>query len=213
MVSAAMQTRTLQRQARRMPGGNRERIVAGARRHFFAQGFRSVTMSDLAVELGMSKKTLYVHFPGKTALLEAMIDDKLAHIHADLAEIMDTEKIAFPEKLRRLLAGLRRHTAEIQPAFVRDVRKEAPELFARIQQGRRKLIHRCFGKLIEDGRKAGAIRSDIPVKLLIEMLIGTVDAVLVPARMEELGITLRTGFAQIISVFVEGVLVRKRGAK
>ena len=91
--------------------------------------------------------------------------------------------------------------------------KESPELFARIQQGRRKLIHRCFGKLLEDGRKAGAIRTDIPMKLLIEMLIGTVDAVLVPARMEELGITPRTGFAQIIAVFLEGVLVRKGGKK
>jgi AcrR family transcriptional regulator len=208
-----MQSRPAQRKAREAPGSNRERIVAGARRHFFAHGFRSVTMSDLATELGMSKKTLYIHFPGKTALLEAMIDDKLGHIHADLTEVMEAEKTAFPERLQRLLAGLRKHTAEIQPAFVRDVRKDSPKLFARIQQGRRKLIHRCFGKLLEDGRKAGAIRTDIPMKLLIEMLIGTVDAVLVPARMEELGITPRTGLAQIIAVFLEGVLVRKGGAR
>ena len=39
------------------------RIVAGARRYFFAHGFRGVTMDDLAAELAMSKKTLYAHFP------------------------------------------------------------------------------------------------------------------------------------------------------
>ena len=53
-------------------GATRARILAAAREHFFAHGFRRVTMDDLAQELGMSKKTLYAHFPSKTALLEAM---------------------------------------------------------------------------------------------------------------------------------------------
>lgn len=190
------------------PPDDRARILAGARQHFFTHGFRSVTMSDLAAELGMSKKTLYVHFPSKTALLHAMIDDKLSRAHADLARATETDT-DFSGKLRLLLTTLRSHTAEIQPAFVHDVRRDTPDLFARIQQGRRMLIHRFFARLIEDGRKAGAVRTDIPVKLLVEMLIDTVDAVLVPARIEELGITPRTGFEQIIRVFLEGILVRK----
>ena len=66
----------------------RQRIVAGARRHFFAHGFRGVTMDDLAEELGMSKKTLYAHFPSKTALLEAVIGDKLQRVEADLDRVI-----------------------------------------------------------------------------------------------------------------------------
>jgi len=50
---------------------NRQRIVDAGRAHFFSHGFRSVTMDDLAGELGISKKTLYAHFPGKIDLLEA----------------------------------------------------------------------------------------------------------------------------------------------
>ncbi|HBH79164.1 MAG TPA: TetR family transcriptional regulator, partial [Nitrospira sp.] len=37
------------------------RVVAVARRQFLAHGFRSVSMDDLAAELGMSKKTLYAY--------------------------------------------------------------------------------------------------------------------------------------------------------
>src|SRR5690349_13753943 len=51
--------------------GVQQRIVAGARCYFFAHGFRGVTMDDLAAELGMSKKTLYVHFSSKMVLLQA----------------------------------------------------------------------------------------------------------------------------------------------
>lgn len=189
------------------------RIVAGARRHFFAHGFRGVTMDDLADELGMSKKTLYAHFASKTALLEAVIGDKLGRVDAGLGRALAEGAGDFPAQLHGLLACMRGHAEEIQPAFVRDVRREAPELFARIQEGRRKVIQRHFGKLLEAGRKARSIRRDIPTKLLIEILVGAVDAIVNPARLGELGLTPRSGFAHIVSVFLEGALVRKGGAK
>ena len=191
----------------------RDRIIDGARQHFFAHGFRGVTMDDLADELAMSKKTLYAHFPSKTALLEAVIGDKLSRVGADLDRVMSGAVESFPVRLHALLAAMRMHTEEIQPAFLRDVQREAPELFALVQGGRRQLIQRHFGKLLKDGCKAGTIRKDIPAELLIEMLIGAVDAIVNPARLSELGLTPRTGFTQIISVFLEGVLVRKGGAK
>jgi len=42
-----------------------------------------VTMDDLAEELGISKKTLYAHFPGKLDLLEAVLADKFAGVGSD----------------------------------------------------------------------------------------------------------------------------------
>ena len=71
-------------------------ILAGARQHFFAHGFRGVTMDDLAEELGMSKKTLYAHFPSKTALLEAVIADKLRSVEAGLKGVMGGRAADFP---------------------------------------------------------------------------------------------------------------------
>ena len=189
------------------------RIIEGARRHFFAHGFRGVTMDDLAEELAMSKKTLYAHFPSKTALLEAVIADKLCLVEADLKGAMDGKAVDFPARLHAMLLCMRRQADEIHPAFIRDVRREVPELFAMVQEGRRKLIQRHFGKLLKEGSKAGSIRRDIPTELMIEILVGAVDAIINPVRMGELGLTPKTGFAHIIAVFLEGVLVRPRGRK
>lgn len=183
-------------------------IIAGARHHFLAHGFRGVTMDDLAGELGMSKKTLYTHFPSKTALLEAVIHDKLRSVETGLKGVEGGSAPDFSIHLQRMLACIREQADEIQPAFIRDVRREAPELFELVQDGRRRLIQLHFGKLLKEGRKAGFIRRDIPVELMIEILIGAVDAIINPARMGELGLTPRTGFAHIISVFLEGALVR-----
>src|SRR5260370_42653849 len=78
---------------------NRQRIVDAARVHFFSHGFRSVTMDDLAEELGISKKTLYAHFPGKIDLLEAVLADKFAGVEATLKEVT----CAHPRDLRATL--------------------------------------------------------------------------------------------------------------
>jgi TetR/AcrR family transcriptional regulator, cholesterol catabolism regulator len=195
----------------RSPAGDAARqIVARARHHFFTHGFRGVTMDDLAEELGMSKKTLYAHFPSKTALLESVVADKLHRVEAALKVVTGDRVADFPARLHGLLTCLREQADEIQPAFIRDVRREVPELFALVQDGRRKLIQRHFGKLLKDGQRAGSIRHDISAELMIEILIGAVDAIINPTRIGELGLTPREGFTQIISVFLEGALVRSK---
>ena len=187
----------------------RERIVSGGRRHFFANGFRGVTMEELAEELGMSKKTLYAHFPSKTALLEAVMRNKFQEVEADLCHITEEGSPDFKEALQALLACMHRHTDEIQPAFVRDVRREAPELFKLAQQRRTDLIQRHFGRVFAAGRHVGLIRKDIPVKWMIDILLGATQAFVNPNKLSELGLTVRGGFSAVISVILSGVLTSK----
>jgi TetR/AcrR family transcriptional regulator, cholesterol catabolism regulator len=181
----------------------RQRIVAGARRHFFAHGFRGVTMDDLALEMSMSKKTLYVHFSSKTALLEAVLQDKLSRAESDFQRA--TSSGDFSIQLQSLLGCVREHGEEIQPPFVRDMQREAPELFAKVQRGRAVLIQRYFGELFATGQKAGRIRKDVRTEFLVEMLIGAVNGILHPQKIMELGLTPKIAFTKVIAVFLEGV--------
>src|SRR6476659_11131852 len=86
----------------------RQRIVEAARAHFFSHGFRRVTMDDLADELGVSKKTLYAHFPSKIALLEAVLADKFASVEARLKEVTRTYPHDFSSALHELLSNTQR---------------------------------------------------------------------------------------------------------
>ena len=185
------------------------RVVAVARRQFLAHGFRSVSMDDLAADLGMSKKTLYVSFPSKDALIEAVLKDKFREVETDLEQLAKEQAADVETALHQFLSCLQRHTAEIQPAFVRDVGREAPELFQVIEQRRRELIRRYFGGLFENGKKAGMIRSDIPAHLLIEILLGAVQAIMNPSKLMELGLTVEQGYSSIIRLILEGAMVPK----
>jgi AcrR family transcriptional regulator len=183
-----------------------QRIVTAARRHFFAHGFRSVTMDDLAEELGMSKKTLYAFFPSKDALLRSVLLDKFRSVELDLDRVASASPTDVLDSLHQLLACVQRHAEEIQPPFVRDIRREAPEMFQLVQSRRRDVIQRHFGKILDEGRKAGIFRKDISTRLMIEILLGATEAIMNPPKMAELGLTPKIGFLNIITVVLEGVL-------
>ena len=184
----------------------RQRILGAAREQFLAHGFRSVTMDDLAEGLGMSKKTVYAHFPSKTALLEAMLLDKFRCAEEELEVITSECSADFPTGLHRLLACVQRHTEEIRPPFLRDIQRETPDLFQVVQARRREVIQRYFSKLLGEGRREGLIRKDIPVHLIIEILLGAVEAIVNPPRLGEFGLSPKSGFTAIISVILEGAL-------
>src|SRR5205809_7354354 len=193
----------------RAPDSSRQQIVEAARAHLFSQGFRSVTMDDLAEELAISKKTLYAHCPSKIALLEAVLADKFAGVEAKLEEITRAFPHDFSAALHELLANTQSELDEIKPPFVRDMRQKAPQVFKIVERRRAELIQRFFGKLFIEGQRTGIVRKDLPARLLIEILLAAVQAIVNPAKVEELGLTPKTGFASVVKVVLEGVITRK----
>lgn len=184
-------------------------VIAAARREFFLHGFRRVSMDDLASELRMSKKTLYGCFPSKSLLVEAVLKDKFHEVEKDLGRLAAEDSSDMEGAIHRFLHRVQRHTSEIHPSFVRDLGRESPDLFRIVEHRRRRLIRRHVASLFNRGRKAGLIRKDISVILLIEILLGAVEAIMIPSRVTELGLTLEKGYSTIIRVVLEGAMVRR----
>lgn len=166
-------------------------------------------MDDLAEELGISKKTLYAHFPGKFDLLEAVLADKLTGVEATLKEVTRGHPNDFSATLRELLAGTRRELDEIKPPFVRDMRQKAPEVFKLVERRRAALIQRYIGKFFVQGQRAGMVRKDVPAKLIIEILLAVVQSIMNPPKMEELGMMPKEGYTGILKIVLEGTLTSK----
>ncbi|MFO1108367.1 MAG: TetR/AcrR family transcriptional regulator [Bradyrhizobium sp.] len=52
----------------------KERILETADKLFYLQGIRAVGVDTIAAEIGISKRTLYNHFPSKNALITAYLE-------------------------------------------------------------------------------------------------------------------------------------------
>jgi TetR/AcrR family transcriptional regulator, cholesterol catabolism regulator len=183
------------------------RIILAARRRFFLTGFRGVTMDELAADLGMSKKTLYAHFPSKRSLVESLFLDKFRRVEADLDQCAANQPGT--AGLAAMLTCIRRHTEEIQPVFMQDLNKELPDAFDKVVLHRRELIQKRFGSVLTQGQCDGTVRADIPVHLMLEILVGAVDAVANPRKLIDLNLSLETAISRIMDVFLKGVTTEK----
>ncbi|MEK7225127.1 MAG: helix-turn-helix domain-containing protein, partial [Bacteroidota bacterium] len=73
------------------------RIQAKADELFMRYGIRSVSMDDIAAQLGVSKKTLYQFFADKDELVDAVVDKELKKGQHDCLECRRSSKDAVDE--------------------------------------------------------------------------------------------------------------------
>lgn len=182
------------------------RIVRQARAHFFSHGYSQCTMDELAAELGMSKKTLYVHFASKEALMAAVIEDLSREIRASADALFANRQLNFAEKLRGFAEGMVERLTKTNPRLLRDLQRFAPELYQRVTEMREKNIPYVFGRFIEEGQIAGMVRSDVRLDFAVAFFLSAMNGLVQPAAMERLGLTPRDIIPRAIELFFGGLL-------
>lgn len=182
------------------------RIVAAARRHFVAYGSSRTTMADLAGELGMSKKTLYAHFPGKEALIGFMLEQKIAEIRQGMRRLVEDESLPVLERAHRMMAFIVRHMSEVSPAFLRDLERQHPALYARMEAVRAEILPQVWQKLIADGVAEGVIRRELEPTFVSELMLTSVQALLRPAALDRLQLSPHEVIDRVLTVLFNGIL-------
>ena len=76
-------------QAEAPEGDLRRRILDGARHLLVRDGYRNLSMRRLAEAIGYSATSIYLHFESKDDLFQALIDEGMARLHAQLREAVD----------------------------------------------------------------------------------------------------------------------------
>lgn len=80
-------------------------ITQAAKELFLERGYGTITVDQIADRAGITKKTLYSHFPSKLALFVHVFDDYLQKLHTEMSAVLD-EGLSIDILLRRLTATL-----------------------------------------------------------------------------------------------------------
>lgn len=163
-------------------------------------------MDELAAELGMSKKTLYVHFASKEALMAAVIDDLGREIRGSADALLANRRLNFAEKLRGFAEGMVERLTKTNPRLLRDLERFAPELSRRVAEMREKNIPYVFGRFIEEGQLAGMVRTDVRTDFAVAFFLSAMNGLVQPATMERLGLGPRDIAPRAIELFFGGML-------
>ncbi|MEO7599012.1 MAG: TetR/AcrR family transcriptional regulator [Opitutus sp.] len=188
------------------PADLRRRILDQARTHFFEFGYSSFTMDDLATELGMSKKTLYVHFQGKETIIRAVLDAFAVEVRADAERLLSDRALGFAEKLRGFALGLMQRLSQVTPAVLRDLQRFAPALNRHLEELRGKNIPYIFGRFVEAGQLAGVVRDDASSSFAAEFYLHAMQGMMQPSTLQRLKLPPDLVLERALRIFFCGLL-------
>ena len=140
---------------------------------FMRYGLRSVTMDDLAQALSVSKKTIYNHVQNKQQLVERTVEHVFTKLETDIQETLEGNGNAIQKAFdvdNRACRLIENH----DPSFKFQLRKYYPEIEARLEERRSKLVMQRTRENLRQGQKEDLFRSDIDVDILVRHYYGMI---------------------------------------
>ncbi|MXQ54936.1 TetR/AcrR family transcriptional regulator [Shimazuella alba] len=178
------------------------RIINTAFELFNVKGYRSVTLSELASKLGMSKKTLYQHFTGKEDIAEAVITEKMKQLTYQINQSKSVSDNPLAE-IKLTLLGIKKQIMMINPLFLYDIEKYIPSLWAKIERFRAEKLTFMI-KLLEQAQEKGWIKSIQP-KLAAHVFVSTVQTIVQPKFLSQNHYSVGEALDALIEIFLTGI--------
>lgn len=160
-------------------------ILEHSQELFYRYGTRSVTMDDIARQLGVSKKTLYKHFKDKEAIVFTMMKTKIAEMENRTLFIAQHSNDAVDEILKTM-EYMSEVLVNMTPGLFFDLQKFHPHAWKLFINHRNNYLKDCITKNLRRGIKEDLYRDDIDVELTAKLRLcqidNTVDPNLFPGR-------------------------------
>jgi AcrR family transcriptional regulator len=154
-------------------------ILDGAER--VLQRGDQASVSAVAAEAGVSRPTVYAHFPDLERLLETLVERTVRRTMVALDSAEPGRGLAV-DALRRLLAASWKELGRHEDI----ARASAADLSAHAMRRAHHDARAVIGKLIERGRHEGAFRTDVPAGWLVTSCLALIHAAAEEVRTGEL---------------------------
>jgi len=163
----------------------KDKILYRAAEMFLNLGFKSVTMDDIANEIGVSKKTIYNHFSNKTDLVKEVTESVFEIVCTGINLICSKEENPIDElyKIKRFsMEYLKNEKASPQ----HQLQKYYPKIYATLKNKQFNVMQECVMENLKRGVKLGLYRDTIDFgfvsRIYFHGIIGLKDADLFPLK-------------------------------
>ena len=143
----------------------KERILVKANELFHRYGIRSVSMDDIAAQLGMSKKTLYQYYTDKDELVHAVFDVILATNRNNCLECTKKGDNAIHEVFLSFDI-MEEMLKTMNPSVLFDMQKYHPAAYRKFEEFKNSFLYKIIKGNLDRGVKEELYRDDIDTDIL-----------------------------------------------
>ncbi len=147
------------------------KLIAKVRDLYGRYGIRSVTMDDVARELGISKKTIYQYVSDKEDLVRKVLFSSIYELTAKIDAIHDNEKANAIEISFETQKAINEHMKHYNTNVEFDLRKYYPNVLHEFMDYQRTEMFRSVMSNMERGIKEGYFRKDLNSEIIGKLIV------------------------------------------
>lgn len=150
------------------------KIIEGALRLYLKYGVKSVTMDDVAKNLGVSKKTLYQYVSNKVELIDKCLIFYFEQHMQDIDMIIKTTSNPIDELLS-IDKNVCQEANKRNPSLFFEIQKYYPAIYKKLMQLNGKYVYQTLLKNLELGIQMGLYRDDMDVEIIARLYVSRID--------------------------------------
>ena len=179
-------------------------IIQKASTLFMRYGIKSMTMDEMARQMGISKKTLYQFVDNKKDLVKKVM---LQHIDTQQCHIQDVfnEKVNAIDALMEMTKVVSAEMKEIHPSVMFDLKKYHPEAFGILQEHKQSFIYRNIKNNLEVGIESGLYRDNLNPELLTHLYLSMVNSIMDPENLAGNDFSYADLHAEMMRYHIRGI--------
>ncbi len=154
----------------------KEQIISRSKDLFMKFGVRSVTMDDIARELGISKKTLYQYFENKDQLVNEVIQAHCEESHCAMVKIHEQADNALDE-ITKMGMYIIAKVEHVSASTLYDLRKYYRMAWENLMTHQDTMVIECMRINLQRGIQEGLFRSDLNVEIIARIYAKAVYAI------------------------------------
>lgn len=187
---------------------SKKKIIEGADELFRLYGVKSITMDEIARELGMSKKTIYLHFKDKDEIVYEAIRHILDHDKCEFESIQKQASNSI-EELLLISKCLRRNFENMNPSILFDLKRyhlRAWDLFIDVKEN---FFKKSVRMTLKRGIDERYFRPEIDIDILTILRLEQVQMSFDPRLFPRDKFDFKNVQMQFFDHFVNGIMTDK----
>lgn len=135
-------------------------------------GVRSVTMDEIALQMGVSKKTIYQYYADKDELVDAVIMDIITYNQDCCMKDRQLAKDAIHEVFLAI-DMMQEMFQNMNPSILFELEKYYPKSFEKFKQHKYTFLYQVLKENLERGIYEELYRSEVDVDIMIKLRLET----------------------------------------
>lgn len=183
-------------------------ILKKASELFIKYGFKNVTMYEIANDLGISKKTIYVYYENKSELVEAVIKYLFSEIKIIIEEIKNQNLNPIEESFKTF-STVSQLLQDEKISIEFQLKKYFPDVYERINCVKLEILQNTITDNLTRGINEGVYRPSIDVDFISRYFLTTISSFKNYDYFEMDEVDLISGMKLILELYFRSIVTEK----